>query len=157
MERELTLRDKINKLLPISIIKWIRLFKFDLEILMMFHSVSKYRDSSNNVLCRDLLINITKIIVNFIIIIVIIIKITTVWITTIQQVTVSAVPTIPLQSWGFPALFFQSKWVSWTMVWQIDKCEGYISAQRDRIWAFKDSIFWLPLLLWSMTQRRVKR
>ena len=45
-------------------------------MLMMFHSISKCRDSSNNVLCENLFINITKVIIDFIVII----EITTIWI-----------------------------------------------------------------------------
>ena len=83
-ECELALEDKVNKLLQISAIKWIRLFNFDLEVLTMFYSVSKCRDSSNDILCEDLFINVTKVIINFIIIIIIIIiEIITIWITTI--------------------------------------------------------------------------
>ena len=51
-------------------------------MLSTFYSISKCRDSSNNISCEDLFINITKVIINFIIIIVIIIKITTIWIIT---------------------------------------------------------------------------
>ena len=53
-------------------------FNFDPWILTVFHSVSKCRDSGNNIPCRNLLINVIKIIIDFVIIIVIIIKITTI-------------------------------------------------------------------------------
>ena len=64
-ECELALRDKVDKLSWINLIKWIKLFNFDLEILMIFHSISKYRDSNNNISCGDLLINITKVIIYY--------------------------------------------------------------------------------------------
>ena len=95
-ESELTLRDEVDKLSWISAIKWIRLFNFDPEMLMMFHSVSKCGNSSNDVPCENLFINITQVIIDFIIIIIIIIEITTIRITIIWRITISTVSTIPL-------------------------------------------------------------
>ena len=66
---KLALGDKIDKLLQISTIKQIRLFNFDLWMLIIFYSISKYRDCDNDILCENLFINITKVIINFIIII----------------------------------------------------------------------------------------
>ena len=68
-------------------------------MLVTFHSISKCRNSNNDIPCENLFINIIQVIINFIIIIIIIIEITTIRIIIIWRIAIFTILTISLWGW----------------------------------------------------------